>query len=350
MFYKGLNNLSNCQISDTEHKELTQVFGLFFGKGKPKTIIPLKGGLCNSTFLVESAGQEKFVLQKLHHVITPEIIESEQRVCDFLQEEKGWKMPLPLIATSHKPYVELGDKFFRAYRYIEGQNISEMSAAKAKEVGELLARFHTDLSCISDQNISSIPGFHDTKLYMGHLHDKKHHFEQRPEEEKKLFSALLASWNDERSENTPTTEQVIHGDARLQNFLEDENGAPLTLIDGDTFMKGSVFIDVGDLLRSINCDDTQEVALLDDDKTKATIDGYASASGKDSSEFYKGCISGYKNICLELASRFMNDIIDDCYFGWDNSRYASRAENNFVRAACQYRVYEHACKMEEIYE
>lgn len=342
--------MKDCQISDAERKELMQVFGLFFGKGKPKTIIPLKGGLCNSTFLVESADQEKFVLQKLHHVITPEIIESEHDVCEFLQEEKGWQMPLPLISVSHKPYVALGDKFFRAYRYIEGQNISEMSAAKAKEVGELLAKFHADLSYFPDQHISSIPDFHDTQLYMDRLRDKETLFKNRSKEEKDLFLALLTSWEDKRTENVPTMEQVIHGDARLQNFLEGKNGTPLTLIDGDTFMKGSVFIDVGDLLRSINCDDTQEVALLDDDKTKALIDGYASASGKDTSDFYKGCINGYKNICLELAARFMNDIIDDCYFGWDNSRYASRAENNFVRARCQYRVYEHACKMEKIYE
>lgn len=44
-------------------------------------------------------------------------------------------------------------------------------------------------------------------------------------------------------------------------------------------------------------------------------------------------------VALELAARFMIDVVEGTYFGWDNTRYKSRRENNLVRAEAQWKVY-----------
>jgi hypothetical protein len=44
-------------------------------------------------------------------------------------------------------------------------------------------------------------------------------------------------------------------------------------------------------------------------------------------------------VILGLATRFLNDYIDDSYFGWDKSRYVSRKEHNLARALGQIALY-----------
>ncbi len=38
---------------------------------------------------------------------------------------------------------------------------------------------------------------------------------------------------------------------------------------------------------------------------------------------------------MELAARFCTDALEESYFGWDASRFASAAEHNLVRARAQ---------------
>jgi hypothetical protein len=46
-------------------------------------------------------------------------------------------------------------------------------------------------------------------------------------------------------------------------------------------------------------------------------------------------VPGIATICLELSARFLRDVLEDRYFGWDASRFPSRAAHNQVRAEGQ---------------
>jgi len=227
----------------------------------------------------------------------------------------------------------------------EERNIRSIDVEKARKIGEVLAKFHNGLAQLPLKAFASIPHFHDTPFIFDQLARKEAFFALRPQAELLLFHDMITAWANNKT-SADTKRQIIHGDARVQNFLETESGDVLTMIDCDTFMQGSIFTDIGDLLRSISCDDPQTAIALDADKINAVIEGYSSICGGDPFVFRQKCLSGFCVICLELAARFMSDICDDCYFGWDDAKYTSRAENNFARALCQFRLYQAASKME----
>jgi hypothetical protein len=46
-------------------------------------------------------------------------------------------------------------------------------------------------------------------------------------------------------------------------------------------------------------------------------------------------VTGLETVCIELAARFAIDVFEDCYFGWDATRFPSRRAHNLVRARGQ---------------
>ena len=52
-----------------------------------------------------------------------------------------------------------------------------------------------------------------------------------------------------------------------------------------------------------------------------------------------------KLVMLGLATRFLNDYIDDSYFGWDEARYNTRKDHNKARALGQISLYRSYIKL-----
>jgi len=55
-------------------------------------------------------------------------------------------------------------------------------------------------------------------------------------------------------------------------------------------------------------------------------------------------IEGVRAIPLELASRFLRDVLEDKYFGYDQTRFPSRKAHNLLRAKGQFALY---CEIEK---
>lgn len=252
--------------------DVNDALRIFDGQYEADTFTPLKGGLCNSTFLVTLQDGRHVIAQKLHTILTPDILADSYEICTHLHRA-GWQVPLPLTHGG-KPYMQMGNHLFRAYDFIEGRNIQAVGLEKAWQMGETLARFHQALATLSVKTPASIPHFHDTSHIFDQLAQKEARFARRSQAEQLLFQDMMAAWTNNKTE-TGTKSQIIHGDARMQNFLEDQSGAVFTMIDCDTFMQGSIFTDIGDLLRSISCDDAQTTITLAPDKINAVIEGYS---------------------------------------------------------------------------
>lgn len=325
---------------------ITAALGQFAGLPPVANIALLKGGMVNSTYLASLQDGRKLVCQTLHDVLTPGILRDNARVCTALSQ-LGWPMPVPLISPGGMPFVEADGKRYRVYDYIAGHMLGQIDDPTAHALGALLAKLHIDLAKLTPAvpKPATIAHFHDTAHILNRLRDREDYFAQYSAEAQELHSQIMAAWATltQHEDNTPL--QLIHGDARVQNFLATADGTPLTLIDCDTFMQGSIYVDIGDLLRSLSCDDSATQSQLRPALLEAVLRGYAHASGQTYTNLRPHGLTGLKRICIELAARFLNDVHDDCYFGWDNSRYNSRAHNNLARAHGQFSIYLDALKI-----
>ena len=69
----------------------------------------------------------------------------------------------------------------------------------------------------------------------------------------------------------------------------------------------------------------------------AALTGYASsARGLLRDDERASIVPGLITICLELSARFLADALNESYFGWDATRFATRGEHNLVRARGQW--------------
>lgn len=325
---------------------ITAALGQFAGLPPVANIALLKGGMVNSTYLATLQDGRKLVCQTLHSVLTADILRDNAQVCTALSQ-LGWPMPVPLQSTSGAPFVEADGKRYRVYDYIAGHMLGQIDETTAHALGALLAKLHSDLAKLTPAlpKPATIAHFHDTTHILSCLRDKEDYFAQYSAEAKQLHGQIMAAWADIAQQEDNTSLQLIHGDARVQNFLAAADGTPLTLIDCDTFMQGSIYVDIGDLLRSLSCDDSATQSQLKPTLIDAVINGYAAAKGQAVTSLRPLCLNGLKRICIELAARFLNDVYDDCYFGWDNNHYTSRAQNNLARTQGQFAIYRDALKI-----
>ena len=58
----------------------------------------------------------------------------------------------------------------------------------------------------------------------------------------------------------------------------------------------------------------------------------------------RSLVTATERITLELCARYITDALEECFFGWDDSRFAGRGEHNTVRAFGQWHFYQAACE------
>jgi len=100
-------------------------------------------------------------------------------------------------------------------------------------------------------------------------------------------------------------------------------------------------IDLGDALRSW-CNRTAEdnpAATFDVAFFEAAADGYTAAFGSASRTAERAVhLRATQQMALELAARFLIDVVRDVYFGFDATRYPTRRAHNIARALGQYHL------------
>jgi hypothetical protein len=101
-------------------------------------------------------------------------------------------------------------------------------------------------------------------------------------------------------------------------------------------------LELGDALRSwcnVSGEDVVE-GRFDPELFEAALSGYAGATaGWITPAEALAILPATATIQVELAARFCADALEERYFGWDASRFASRGEHNRVRAAGQLAVH-----------
>lgn len=312
------------------------VLGNYFGGQKVDASL-LGRGEINATYLIRSSGK-KFILQRLSPIFSEKVIEDFDAVTGYLETD-GWEVPRMVPAKNGHPYYRDNHKgLWRLMTYIGSDN--DMPGADAvertfHEYGALLGKLHASLAKFDYRPQFKIPHFHDTVYYAGRL---KKVMDELPRNDQPIAGRILAAY-DNLPELPAWTEQLLHGDPRTDNMLF-RGGEPFTYIDFDTVMFGQVWVDLGDLLRSLAEDQQAKYGSVDASKLGEVIEGYRQAahSQTDPDQFRRWGMAAMQTIALELAMRYMIDVVEDYYFSWNAEKFASRRQSHLSRAQEQLRI------------
>ena len=305
---------------------------------------PVKVGLINETWCVAPKGAERFTLQRLNPIFDPVVHEDIHAVTQHLRQ-RGLATPQLVPTRDEQLWVMADGHAWRMQTWVEGQVFGRSDDPRiVGEAGALLGRFHRALSDLDHEFKSRRLGVHDTSRHLAKLEAvlDSHREHSLYDDVAPVGQAILqAARSLDRLATTP--QRVVHGDPKLANMVFDDRGRGCCLIDLDTLARMPLPLEMGDALRSW-CNprgEDDEGARFDVPLFAAAIQGYASTTrGWLTCDEQDGLFLGAQTIALELASRFAADVLLDCYFGWDATRFPSRSVHNLTRARCQLRLAE----------
>ena len=301
----------------------------------------LSHGLIHQTWRVEASGQT-LILQKLHPVLSaPEIADDFEATLQHLAKHK---FPSPrLIRTMDGSVLATGKETpWRAQTCLLGETHETIqNLAQARSAAQLYGAFHTAM--LGSAYIYKTPRpLHDTVSILSDLQrtiEARRHTELYNDvtDVAERLLALLPG----RLLPADLPRHVVHGDPKISNILFEGDKA-VAIIDLDTCNNGNVLYDLGDLCRSW-CgkqeDDPNNAFNLE--VFDAFWEGYEPSGGMLLTDEEVGLIpQAIECITLELTARFLIDYFNDNYFGWDETRYASRRAHNLARVRGQMALFD----------
>lgn len=335
----------------------------FVPDGVPTDLQPLGNGLINDTFLVQSRGAHRLVLQRINRHVFPDppaIMHNLRVIQEHLRGESfpdrkavgGFVLPGLIPTREGQDYLvdDAGD-FWRALEYIEGTVTLESidNEDRAEQVGQGLGRFHRLFSGLDPEKLrDTLPGFHVTPRYLEGFRAVLGEIELRRVREIRVWEELI----EQRAERAGVLERaraegkipvrVVHGDPKLNNFLFRRYGHRVaSLIDLDTVKPGLIHHDLGDCLRSC-CNTAGELlpvggsVLFDLDIAAAILRGYMTEAGAFMrAEELAWVASAIWLIPFELGVRFLTD-----YLRGNQYFKVTEPQQNLQRAVTQFRLME----------
>ena len=298
-----------------------------FQLGELQYVTKLQVGQIQQTWRLVTA-TSTYICQKLHPAFAREVTEDAQIVSTHLCRQ-GFCVPQYLTTSQGELHLE-HEGLWRVMTCLPG--VSHRTAPDLgylAQAGYAAGQLHQLLSQFEHCFRFQLPYFHDTV----HIWHKLQVQTDAPQVQKEVafflatIPALLLP--------ADLPHQVIHGDLKLTNFLFDSDGKVTGLVDLDTFMYHSLYVELGDALRSwCSLGETFSLPAL-----QASLSGYGRSGGLVKLE-REYLVKAIKLITLELGMRYLQDYFDDCYFQWDSSLYPDRRTHNLARCRRQIAIYQ----------
>lgn len=315
-------------------------------------VTPVTRGLINATFSLRGP-RGPFILQQVSPIFSPAVHDDIQAVTRHLFE-KGMRTPL-LIPTEPEGALCFvhEDRVWRCLSFIEGTTFDHLGSPNhAKEAGALLARFHGALVDLKRSWKGQRIGVHDTDRHLETLRRAvdTHTSHSLHQEVGELAEVLFR-----RASDLPRfggiAPRVVHGDPKINNIVFDTAGKEaLCFVDLDTVGPMALPLELGDAFRSW-CNPAGEnkgPVTFSLDLFRAAIQGYAEeAVDFITAPELMAISNAIPLIMVELSTRFAADALNESYFGWDPSRFASRGAHNLARAQVQLQLAESYLEQQE---
>jgi Ser/Thr protein kinase RdoA (MazF antagonist) len=301
---------------------------------------PLGAGLINQTWRVEGGSGGRLVLQRLHPIFPAEVNDDIDAVTRHL-EACGLVTPRLVPTVTGARWFRHAGAVWRALTWVDGVGLDRLGhPAQAREAGAALARFHHAVSSLEHEFRNTRPGVHETARHLAALgaaleahRDHPRHAQVEPLARRVLAAAA------ELPPLAPVAPRIVHGDPKVNNILFTPDGTrALCLIDLDTLGRMALPLELGDAFRSW-CNPAGEDSARASfalELFEAGVGGYAAAAGGlVTAEEWRSIVAATLTIYVELAARFCADALNESYFGWDPTAFATRGEHNQVRAESQ---------------
>ena len=295
----------------------------------------LIGGIVHDTHLI-TCEANAFVAQRLGQMFSVQAVEDQWNIQKYLEE---YDFPIVKIVLTKKSnrYVVFDGNIWRLLKYIPHDRNAKKGPDTILEAGKTLGRFHALLKGCDYQPKFKIENFHDTRNIIAKLRlvsggkDNQEKTSAVKKELDLIINAIEGHYlPDEISEERKT---LIHGDPKIDNFLFDDKGVVVGLVDLDTVMRANELVDLGDALRSWCRDGTSFVNAYANAALTGYLcqnsTGYILAHAKDATAL----------ITLELAARFLLDYFEESYFQWDSANYPNAAAHNLERCRMYLEYY-----------
>lgn len=316
-------------------------------------VIPLSGGLINSTWKIETQTRS-YILQRINRAVfkSPEKIdENISRIAEYLEKHHpDYYFISPLAGKDGRTLVQTDDGYFRLLPFVDDSVTlhTVTHAEQAYEAAKQFGKFTKLLSGFDANTLQiTIPDFHNLSLRYEQFNTALSKGNPtRIAETKEMIQALTRyRWIVDDFEairkNPDFRTRVTHHDTKISNVLFDRNGNGVCVIDLDTVMPGYFISDFGDMIRTYVSPANEEERDFDkirvrEDILDAITKGYLEFMGDELTDTEKKHIrySGMFMIYMQ-ALRFLTDYLnDDVYYG---ARYEG---HNRVRAMNQIKLLE----------
>lgn len=308
--------------------------------GEIDNIEQIADGLIHQTYKIESTAGD-FVLQKLHPLLgTKEIGQDFLAVTTHLSE-KRFPAAQAVLTKNGDILAHDGEASWRMQTFVDGRTYSQLSdPAMARESGRIYAQLHNALSDMKYEFQSELK-LHETQKILDGFQEtlKVWEGEQMLEEGLREEVDFLLAELPEQMLPDDLPQRVIHGDPKISNILFCD-GKAVSVIDLDTCNRHTALVDIGDAFRSwCGKEEDDRNNTFDLELFAAGWEGYAQGAAFLTDQERALVPQAIACITLELAMRFLDDVFNDNYFGYDPKRYASRREHNLARVHGQIALY-----------
>jgi Ser/Thr protein kinase RdoA (MazF antagonist) len=314
---------------------------LWFGDHASR-LTPITIGNLNQTFVVEN-DKGRFVLQRLNPIFSPEVNLDIEALTSHLNK-RGVATTRLIPTLTGSLWGELDAKCWRLLSFVEGENFSVLSSGQhAREAGGLVGKFHHALADFHHEYHFVRADAHDTKAHLRKLElaIQTHGTHEMIGEVRCLADQILRS-SESLNDLSSLPKRHAHGDLKINNIIFAKSPQGHSLIDLDTIGLMPWPIEMGDAFRSW-CNpsgENAELVCFNEAYFEAALSAYADVAADLWSRVeVQQLIEGVRTIPLELASRFLRDVLEDNYFGYDATRFSSRSAHNWLRAKGQFGVY-----------
>jgi len=348
---------------------LSEIIDKFKIKGKIINIDKYGEGHINDTFIVETATDDKYILQRINKSIFKDpkgLIDNIVKISEFIkkklikeQYEDIFRHSLTLIQTKNNKFFHIdGDNnYWRLFDFINGGKTYE-TTDNSSILFEASASFGRFIRLLDDFPINKlsiiIPKFHDIKFRFSEFKkacekDSKKRVKTAIKETEFVFDMKerffkLASV----FENGILPIRVSHNDTKINNVIIDEKtGKGLAAIDLDTVMPGYSIFDFGDLIRtsiSISKEDETDLAKINiqTNRFEAVLKGFLSETKNIlTKDEISNLVSGSIIMTSMIGMRFLTDYLSgDVYFKTDYP------EHNLIRCRVQFKIAKEMIKNE----
>lgn len=311
----------------------------------------LSSGLINLTYKLTDRHGKNFLLQKINTQVfaTPKDIQHNYWVIQqHLKEKNSFHLP-DIIFTYHgEPLFTYNGIVWRCFEYItETYSPSVSSSAdEAWRVANCFGKFSAELSDLDPKSLAMIlPRFHDLEWRFNQLIDAvKQASVEKIKEAKPLiesaieYKKIVSFYNEIVKSPKQFPLHILHHDCKIANILFHlDTNEIYTPIDLDTTQSGLYFSDLGDMIRSIvpnlsENDSNTDDLFLRKDFYQAVRDGYLHAMQDflTQEELQNIDMSG-KIVTYMQALRFLTDYLNgDIYYHTDYlGQNKDRADNQF---------------------